>query len=214
MYAGINGAFSGKVGTVNGYLWNGIPVMRANPKKRTGPLSDKQLQQHAKFALMTKFLKPLVSFTNQTFETESIRVTGFNKAYSYNVKNAIAGIHTEPQIDYKMVKVGRGDLPGAQMPFVKSFVAGELTVTWTDNSGSGLARDTDQLFVAVFNEELNDWTCHLSLASRAATTASLQAPKFINKIMHVYLGFLSANGKNTSDSQYLGEVAEILTNIK
>ena len=206
LYAGINGAFSGKVGTVNGYLWNGMPVMRANPKKRTGPLSEKQLQQHAKFALMTKFLKPLVAFTNKTFQTDSPLVTGFNKAYSYNVKNATTALQSELTIDYNMVLVGRGDLPGAKSSLVASPAPGELTFHWADNSGSGMARDTDLAFVAVYNEELNDWEFNSDLAPRSATTCNFQVSKFFGRVVKAYIGFTSKDGKNASDSQYQGEV--------
>ena len=206
LYAGINGAFSGKVGTVNGYLLNGMPVMRANPKPRTGKLSDKQILQHAKFALMTKFLKPLVSFTNKTFETDSPWVTGFNKAYSYNVKNATTAVQSELAIDYNMVLVGRGDLPGTKAPMVVSSAPGELKFNWADNSGSGMARDTDVAFIAVYNDELNVWIYDLNVASRSATTCHFQVSEFIGRVVRAYIGFTSKDGKNASDSQYLGKV--------
>jgi hypothetical protein len=38
---GINGAIEGKVGTVVGATWKGIPYIRARPKRRRGRVSSK-----------------------------------------------------------------------------------------------------------------------------------------------------------------------------
>ena len=56
---GINGPFSGKVGTVVGYMWNDVAVIRVQTSKRTKPFSDKELNQQARFALMNQFLIPV-----------------------------------------------------------------------------------------------------------------------------------------------------------
>src|SRR5258708_11324291 len=86
---GINGPFFGKVGTVVGYTWKGIPVMRALPQDRKKPFTPKELNQQAKFRIMNKFLKPAKTLLNVTFAHLAVQMSPFNKAFSYNIKNAL-----------------------------------------------------------------------------------------------------------------------------
>ena len=95
LYNGINGPFSGKVGAVVGYKWKNKSVMRGLPfAKKTAPFTL-QIQQHAKFRLMNAFLIPLTKFLNITYNNLAVDMSGYNKAFSYNVKNAIGGIYPE-----------------------------------------------------------------------------------------------------------------------
>ena len=73
---------------------------------------------------MTKFLKPIVELLNTSFKPEVPQLTGFNKAYSYNIKNAITGEHPSRRIDYHMVLLGGGDLPNVDSPIATSVEPG------------------------------------------------------------------------------------------
>ncbi|HVY75313.1 MAG TPA: DUF6266 family protein, partial [Puia sp.] len=110
---GINGPFIGKVGTAVGTTWKGIPVMRSAPVKRKKPFTEGELRQQARFKLINKFLNPLMDLFKATFKAEAVLVTEYNKAISYNIKNAITGVYPDFTIDYESLLVGRGDLPGA-----------------------------------------------------------------------------------------------------
>ena len=93
---GITGPFIGKVGPVVGYVSRGKSIMRGRPNlSKSRKPSTLQLQQHAKFSLMNKFLAPIIPFLNETKKTVDIDLTGYNKAFSYNVKNAIAGAYPD-----------------------------------------------------------------------------------------------------------------------
>ena len=206
LYNGINGPFSGKVGTVVGYKWKNKAVMRGLPSQRKGGPSPLQLQQHAKFRLMNVFLNPLVSLLNLTFNNLAFEMTGYNKAFSYNVKNAIAGDYPEYNIDYPMVLISRGDLPNVTMPSVTSSETGILKFSWTDNSGKGKAKPTDMAFVAVFNEEKRQWINKLNLSVRSSGNCSIDVAKLFAKQVHSYVGFISEDGKEVTDSIYVGMV--------
>ena len=203
---GINGPFSGKVGTVVGTTWRGIPVIRSKPTPRKGGFSPLELQQQAKFSLMNKFLRPLNALLSETFKPVAVQMTGFNKAFSFNVKNAITGLHPGLAVDYPMVLLGRGDLPNAASPTAASSLEGKLDFTWTDNSGKGKTLATDKAFVAAYNEELNKWKFSLDAAVRSAGSCSLDATEFKGKGAHTYIGFISADGKDVTDSLYTGLV--------
>ena len=74
---GINGPFSGKVGTAVGYMWNDIAVIRARPETRRKPFSDKELNQQARFALMNQFLIPVKDLLNISFAHLAYRMNWF-----------------------------------------------------------------------------------------------------------------------------------------
>ncbi len=111
---GINGPFSGKVGPVVGYVLNNQAVIRSLPGRSRRPLTPKQIHQRKKFALMNDLLRQLQSLLNITYASVAINMTGSNKAFSYNVMNAIRGFYPDISIDYKMVLLGRGDLPNVE----------------------------------------------------------------------------------------------------
>ncbi len=207
LYNGINGPFSGKVGAVVGYKWKNKSVMRGLPfaKKNRLP-SALQIQQHAKFRLMNAFLIPLTKFLNITYNNLAVDMSGYNKAFSYNVKNAIGGIYPEFMIDYPMVLVSRGDLPNVQSASVSSAGAESLKFSWTDNSGKGKAKSTDLAFAAVYNEEKGQWNYEVNLAARNGGECIMDLRSFKAKVVHAYFGFISADGKEVTDSIYAGLV--------
>jgi hypothetical protein len=204
---GITGPFIGKVGPVVGYISRGKAIMRSRPKviKSREP-SLLQHQQHAKFSLMNRFLKPIIPFLNKTKKTVDIDLTGYNKAFSYNVKNAIAGTYPDLMIDYNMVLLTRGDLPNVKSAQTESMSSGQIAFHWTDNSGTGLARFDDKSFVAVYCKDLNDWIYGLDLAERSAGSYLLDVAKFSGQTVQAYIGFLSSDGKEVSDSLHVGQL--------
>ena len=135
---GILGSFSGKIGTVIGSTWRGLWVMRGLTTKKRGKSDPAQLQQQAKFSLMIKFLQPLSSLVSQTYDTSPAEMTGINKAFSDNIRNAITGVYPAFTIDFTKVSLSKGILPDAGSPAAASTVAGKLTFTWTDNTGQAM----------------------------------------------------------------------------
>lgn len=55
---GINGIFVGKVGTVVGCVWKGIPYMRAKGRPRTSVPSEKEETNRNKFKTAHAWLQP------------------------------------------------------------------------------------------------------------------------------------------------------------
>src|ERR1700733_7638084 len=154
---GINGPFSGKVGTAVGYMWNDVAVIRSRPRKRRKPFSEQELNQQARFALWNQFLIPVKGLLNISFAHLAYRMFGFHKGFSYNVKAAILGIRPDLSIDYPRVLLSRGDLAKAESATVSALSPHILQFNWIDQSGAGNARETDQVFVAVFSPEKKRW---------------------------------------------------------
>jgi hypothetical protein len=203
---GILGGFSGKVGTVVGSKWKDRAVMKSVPGPRKGNPTLLQLQQQARFTLMIKFLQPLTALFNETFSSGTVGMSGFNKAFSYNILNAVSGVYPALAVNFPMLLVSKGDLPNATAPAVTSPLAGQLAFKWTDNSGLGKARATDMAVVAVFCEELKHWIYNVNTADRSAGTYTLDVSVFSGKPIQTFLGFLSADGNFVSNSLYTGVV--------
>lgn len=96
-----------------------------------------------------------------------------------------------------------GVSPGVP-PSVALLSPGNLDFGWTDNSGKGKARQTDKAFVAAYSEEMNHWQYKLSAADRSDGHCGLDINLLGGKILHGWLGFISADGKEVTDSIYTG----------
>ncbi len=203
---GINGAVIGKVGPAVGYMWKNKNVIRSKAGKSKKPLSPLQKQQHAKFSLMNYFLNQLKPLLNITYGHLVENMTGFNKAFSYNVKNAIRLNQPELTIDYARVLLGRGDLTNISTADTTPSSEGTLQFSWTDNSGTGSAKTTDQVFVAVYCEEQNNWIYGLNLATRNAEGCKIDISRMIGKEVQTYIGFIAEDGKDATDTLYLGSI--------
>jgi hypothetical protein len=203
---GILGSFSGKIGTVIGSTWRGLWVMKGLITKKRGKSDPSQLQQQAKFGLMIKLLRPLGSLLSQTYDIIPAEMTGMNKAFSDNLKDAITGVYPAFTVDYSKLSLSKGILPNAESPTAASTVAGKLTFTWADNTGTGDALATDMAFVAVYNEVLKRWIFKQNIAARNAGTYTLDVTAFSGKPVQTYFGFISADGSSVSDSLFTGQV--------
>jgi Family of unknown function (DUF6266) len=203
---GINGPVIGKVGPVVGYVWKKKQVIRSLANKSKKPLSPLQLQQRAKFRLMNYFLNSLKDLLNVTYGHLVENMTGFNKAFSYNVKNAVKGNHPDLKVDYTRVLLGRGDLTNVSMPVVNVSSLGTLEFSWTDNSETGSAKATDQVFVAVYGEEQNNWIYGLNLATRKLGSCVIDITRMKGKEVQTYIGFINEQGTDVTDTLYAGSI--------
>jgi hypothetical protein len=203
---GINGPVIGKVGPVVGYVWKKKAVIRSLANKSNKPLSPLQLQQRARFRLMNYFLNSLKDLLNVSYAHLVENMTGFNKAFSYNVKNAITGNNPDLKIDYSRVMLGRGDLTNVLTATVMPTSEGNLEFSWTDNSGTGSAKSIDQVFVAVYSEEQNNWIYGLNLAARSAGSCAIDTSRMNGKLVQTYIGFIADDRKDVTDTLYTGSV--------
>ena len=169
---GILGGFSGTVGTVIGGSWKGISYMRSQPTARKTSFSQAQIEQQAKFSMVMKFLRSFTALLAVSFKDFAIRMSGFNNAFRYTILNAITGTYPAFEIVYSLVLVSRGDLPNALSPVVALTGAGQLTFSWTNNSGTGKASATDKAIFVVYSPESNQCIFTMAGADRSAGTGS------------------------------------------
>jgi len=203
---GILGGFSGTVGTVIGGSWKGIDYMRSQPAKRQfNPTAAQQAQQE-KFALVMRFQESMVGLLRITFDNFANKMSGYNNAMSYNLKNAVTGTSSPYSIDYSLALISRGDLPNASGPAAAAGTAGNINFSWTDNSGMGQALATDKAILVAYSNTLNLSIYTLAGADRSTGAAILNAATFSGDTVETYIGFISEDGKSIATSLYLGQV--------
>ena len=204
---GYLGGFSGKVGTAVGSTWKNLNVLRSRPpSKRKGQPSELQLEQQARFSLITNLLLPLTDLLNVTYnKSAAARMSGFNKAFSVN-NQAIAGVFPAITVDYPKILLSKGSLPNVSAPAAASTVAGKLAYSWVDNSGVNSALSSDLVYVAAYNEELKHWLFLTKAAARNAAGYTLDVTPFSGKPVQTWLGIMSADRKKIATSWYTGMV--------
>ena len=148
---GILGGFSGKVGTVIGFTRNGISYIRGLMTSHTDANTPAQQEQRAKFALVIKFLRPLLGILRVGFKKAGSNLSGFNAAVAYTLGNAVKGLFPNFEIDYTKLLICQGNLPGAVNAAAVSVDAGKINFSWDDNSMDFGAHPTDKVVLAVYS---------------------------------------------------------------
>ncbi len=204
---GILGGVSGKVGNVVGGSWKGIDYLRIMPASVANPQTPAQMDQRSKFVKVLNFLQPLVGFLRVGYKLYAIKMTQFNSAMSYILKNAVAGTYPNYTIDYPNVLVSRGTLTKAEGTALTSPQEAQVVVTWTDNSGTGDAKATDKTLLVVVSENKDESVYEIDGAIRSAGTLTFNLPSnYAGDEAYAYLWFVSEDGKSVANSVYLGNV--------
>ncbi len=204
---GILGGFSGKVGNVVGANWKGIDYMRIKAANVANPRTEAQVNQRTKFILVLRFLSPLKDFLKEGFKQYAIKMTEFNNAMSYNLKNAVNGNYPDYSLDYSNLLVSRGDLTGAMNGSATSDTPEVVTFSWDDNTGNGSARSTDQSMLLLYNEDKGEALYITEGPVRDMGTATMQVPaNYSGDTLQAFLSFITEDRKEVADSKYLGTV--------
>lgn len=198
---GINGIFLGKVGTVVGCVWKGIPYMRSKGSPRSRQATEKEVKNRSKFATAHAWLQPLLVFLRTGFAGYSATIEGFNAAKSYNLKNAMI----DGQVMPDLVKVSYGDLPLSDALHVE-LQEDKLQVNWSTNHLPG-SSEKDQLMLLAYHPESRTAFFEVHGAFRSMGIQLMDTYKeFVGKTIHVYAAFVAADRSRQSDSVYLGAI--------
>jgi hypothetical protein len=207
---GILGGFSGKVGNVIGASWSGIDYLRSLPRKSSKPPTEAQLKQRMTFGLVMGFLRPIGILLKVGYQAYKGKETPINAASRYHLEHAVTGIYPNLTIDLPEVVISKGNLLAPYFAEIGSSVAGEVKFDWLNNAPVGSTNGTDRATLLIYNPEKDQFTYLQSAAARSALTFTLELPTdYSGDLVHGWLCFVSVNGKEVSDSAYLGTVTVI-----
>lgn len=174
--------------------------------KPTNPKTEKQVNQRSKFTLALNFLKPITPFLRVGYKLFTTKQTAFNAAMSHVLNNAVIGDNENAVIDFASVLVSKGTLNTA-IGATASYISGTITFTWVDNSNTTLANATDKALIVVYNEAKSEAVYGVEGSDRLSLSQSIQLPEeWLGDRVHMYLGFITADGKNVSNSVYVGNI--------
>lgn len=197
---------SGKLGNLIFASWKGKPYVRSLPKKRTTPLTEKELAQRARFALVNKCLQPAKQLIALGFKAPNLRMTEHNCAVSYALKNAVAGEYPDYYIDFGNLLLAKGILHEALNVCANSLGNESIRFAWTDNSYAQPGADRDMAILIALCE--NPAVCIYTVgdARRGSGYGLLAVKGLAGKKVHTYMSFIETDGRRMADSIYTGEV--------
>lgn len=203
---GIFDGFENKTGGLVGKRINGKNVICARQHKPVKPRSQLQIDQKVKFKLVLQFLSRFKGFIKVGFRNVKSNGTAFNAAVRFNFERLITGTGPGYAIDYTKLRYSRGCLAGPNSPAV---IAGidSILANWVPDRQSYFNRDTDKASFLVCCPDKNVTLKYPDKALRAELEAVLQLPPGLSGYAkYVFMHFVSADGKEVSDSKYLGMV--------
>lgn len=204
---GILGPLSGKIGPVIGSSWKGVTYLKTVTKNPINRVPTPAQQAHyRKFVFLTRWLRPLHPYLMIGFRNLAAETTEINAAFSHNFKAALIGSGDNLQLDYQSVRICRGDLKGIYQPNLILLNENTIQVSWQNIEGP-LSQYNDQLILVVYNDELSIADGFTGGVKRSAKTCTfIFDQRLVGKPFHVFVGLIAMNGREISESQYLGRM--------
>ena len=203
---GINGGFTGTVGTVTGYVRNGGNFMRSRTRRKDTVKSEKRLVQQQKIKVCNEFTKPFSGsgFFNTSFPANGATSTGYNRATSAIMNRAIVK-EPEVSLQYPLILISMGMLPGAVYASALANDDGNIIFSWADNTGVGTAKENDRVLLVAYFPESKEAVYTISDAIRKDGNAVLQMD-LKKGAAETWIGFVSADETLAADSVYTGRI--------
>lgn len=204
---GLLGTVTGRVGPVTSYIRCGRNVIRSAKSTGTVKKTSARLAQREKINVCNEFTSAFTGtgFFNITFPAYGQHGTGYNRATAALMNLAITGAYPGQSLFWQKILIARGPLPGAENVTIVKDSSNNITFTWTDNSGTGTARDTDKVILCAYCPEKRQAIFSLDAGTRINSNAVLHVSAFENKEIVTWISFINLNG-DVADSVFAGMV--------
>jgi hypothetical protein len=205
---GILGAFVGTIGPVTGYVRSGQNILRSSTstvKYKYTPLRTEQLE---KIKVCNRFAKAFTrtGFFNKTFPAYGSAGNGYNRVMSALLNQALAGSYPDIHLSYPQVLISKGKLPPASYAAAAAMEDGNIYFSFTDNSDTGTASASDKVILVAYAESLKQAVFSLQAGLRKNCEAVLEASMLKGYTVETWIGFLSNDETNASNSAYTGSM--------
>jgi hypothetical protein len=204
---GILGGVQGRVGTVIGSSCCGVYYVRGVSAKKYPAPTDRQSAQRSRFGAARVFVDTMCDFVRTGYRTQAVGMHARNAAISYAVYNSLRQTSEGFEVDYPKVLVSKGVIEAVGTG--RAEVAGQSVVfTWQKDADNLSGRNGDRALVMAYDADackpLYDSEFR---ARRSGQRAVVEVPDdCLGHTLHLYLGFISEDGKVATDSAYLGSV--------
>ena len=170
----------------------------------TNPRTEKQVAHRAKFGFMNSVLVPFYPVFKKNFGGN----TGIRYAISDAYKNAISGVYPDFVLDLSKVKMSEGGLYTVTNTAIEKAGTAKFKISW-DTTVLEVTDPNSLTSFVFFNEDTKQvYTCSDN-ANLMEGTVTIDMPVIWNEAnIHVWLYFVSADGLQKSNSQYVGSLVQ------
>ena len=204
---GTSGGFQGKNGANVGRWLDGQNIVGPLPHPSQTPATTAQINQRAKFALVTSWLRLVKGVIRTGYNIHKVTISPWCTAVQYNLDNAVTGVAPNYEINYPIVKFCKGELSIPLDAMVTSLAGAELKFDWDSQFNVGFGADTDKATIVVYNPDKGLFTLLTGAATRVAGTYTLQLPaSYSGDEVQCYMSLLSADGTVSSDSVFVASI--------
>lgn len=207
---GILDGFVGKVGTVVGSFWKGLPVMRAYKRVVKDANTNAQQLIRTRFTAITSLASAFLYAIRMGFKqvARSRKITEGDYFVKKNWECVHADTPGTTTIDYTELVLAQGNLPEVLFGNASFAEPLQVSVPMTDTTGVIGADAHDKVYLFVYSPEAGAGVISDGRNTRADESASVNVPAYWNgHRVHVW-GFAIGNGTDNkgivSDSRYLG----------
>ena len=205
---GILGSFIGKAGPVSGHIWNGQNILRPSSRRGATKPTPRRVAQQQKIKLCNGFTKAFTGsgFFNKSFPSYGDTGTGYNRATSALMSQAIVGAYPDTWLSYPKILISQGPLPAAENAVATLQWDGDIFFTWTDNSTTGIAQPDDKVILVAYFPEEGNIIYSLNAGVRSDCQALLVNKDPQGYTAETWIGFISDDEKDASNSVYTGRL--------
>jgi len=205
---GILGKFLGKAGPVSGYMRNGQNILRTSSSRKDNKVTPARTAQREKIKVCNDFTKPFsgTGFFNKSFPAYGDTGTGYNRATSALMNQAVTGSYPDIIISYPLALISAGPLPSAVYSVAEVTTDGNIIFAWTDNSGTGTAKPNDKVILLAYCIATGQIIYSFGAATRADCQALLVTASLKGQAVETWMGFLSEDEKDSANSVYTGQL--------
>lgn len=202
---GFLGGFQRQLGTAYGCFWRLMDLIKAMPRKVKRPATEAQLPVRLRMALITSFLGRISHIINIGFKhVAGPGQSAMNVAVKYNLNNAITGSSPNYTIDFPKLRITQGKLAQPYMIGLAVDTPAQITFTWQIATSDDSGKPTDKAIFFVYNPAKGQYVSITGAVTRSALQYDLAIPiDFVGDTVQCYMSFVSADGKEVSDSLYI-----------
>lgn len=202
---GANGNVSGKFGSVIGSHWKKTHYVKGLPKKYSKGPSEDQIAQRVKFAMCSKYLKPIKDILNIGYghKTQN-KMSPYNWASRLLLSEWVTGEYPNFVLEFSLMKISSGSMVALQnVNVVQS--ANALDITWIATFNPLNCFKDDEVYLIVYNENQD---CYFPFMDgiREDLNYNIDISGFSdNDKFHLWAFCCKRDQTEASKTQYLGE---------
>lgn len=202
---GVNGGFSGTVGSVVGSNWRGLDYMRSKPKHSAKRPTAKQLITRERFKKLSEFLSFFDKALSIGLNTQDLKgMTAYNLAVRLN-KEAFWKTREDEGIDFSRIVLTKGGAVARPGNCSGRWTnESKLHVQWEIFGQSPIERPSDKVVLAVYCDELAEFVSDIGNLIRADKEAWVWLPdSWSDSPVYVYMFMVSLQGR-CSETVFVG----------